>query len=395
MSCVRVPGERLPPRTDSRRRRGPAHSNDCSIERMFPLYTLTPTDARTGRTRVRRRAGGPPGDVGARRGPEDAQRGKCGCRRIRRRPCRRSSGSSRIATPGASAVSRGITPRQAGTVRTTRWLSSMSTAAPATSSVVSSRPPEWISAAPCPAASRVGDQLGVDTVGTDRAHPDPACPQLAVQRAGERHDGSLGRGVDGEAGHGSMRGQRADVEDLPAGRHRRDRGAASPENPGEVDVDQRGHLSRALLGQRPVEAHTGVLTHTASGAHAVAWAATSRCEASSRTSWATAATAPIPAAARRASRASRSVTTTACPRRTSRSATARPIPRAAPVTTADPCPAAGMPRSLSLTSHRYRPVRRATAPVCGPPRHVEQVFESAGGSVYRRGRRSGHDTSRR
>ena len=68
------------------------------------------------------------------------------------------------------------------------------------------------------------------------------------------------------------------------------------------------------------------------------WAATEArawWEASSRTSWVTASAAPISSAVRRTRSASMSAATTWYPRRTNLDAIALPIPRPAPVTTAD------------------------------------------------------------
>src|SRR5680860_856816 len=63
-----------------------------------------------------------------------------------RRPCQRNNGSALIDTDGVSAVKRAIPPRQPGTVRTTRRVPIMATAAAPTCSADSIRPPECTSA---------------------------------------------------------------------------------------------------------------------------------------------------------------------------------------------------------------------------------------------------------
>ena len=277
-------------------------------------------------------------------------------RAITRRPTSPNSRNPAADRDGASEPSRTSAPRQPGRLRTTRREPTSATAARATSSTVSSRPEGVHDRLGRPVRAHRLDHRGVDAVGAERVHPDPA-GRLDARGHGDRDDGRLGRGVHRETGHRAQPGGRRDVDDVPAAGPNAASAARIPHStPLRLTSTRTSTEDDASPTSVPSWPTPALLTQTASRPCRSASSATRTCAASSRTSCASPATAPTSPAVRRAAAPSTSVTTTAYPRSTSRAATARPMPRPAPVTTA-----LSMTGSQpdGLTARRRRATRRS------------------------------------
>ena len=282
-------------------------------------------------------------------------------------PERRSASSPRTRRRAGSAGAPAPWRRPAPT--STRSGVSGSSIAPATANATVSGPgrpsgPTSVLSVPlhwaCSSAYGLGPRMvgvvvlhaGSDVPRLDDHHADPEVTELEVHRLGHRLERMLRRRIGPFQRRADLALDRADVHQHAAAplAPPRDHRLGHPERADGVDVE---HLSEALQADR---------------SRAVRYRSTPRCSRPRRARRlrppprapsrrrARRAAGPARPATPPAGATSRAVATTSCPRSASTSTVARPMARAAPVTSTRtaqiPCAGAPKPTSSSLTCHR-------------------------------------------